>query len=382
MRTLIYCTAYAQTHLLWQRRYRRWVDAVQAGQLGQSQIVLVDDGSPVLPGWPDTDVVTVRSVDEVDAVRSAAPVVLLRYGDRLGRSDIYDFPGWYRSFASGARYAVANGFEKVLHLESDAYILSERMRGWVRETKSGWLSPWSTKYDFPEIAIQLIGPDQLASLDAFTRRPYAGLVGVTHETALPLTYVARELAGDRLGEGEGPVPEGVDFATQVPAQREPAYYWWLNGAASPQTYDAEPVHFEFGRDRAGVELLGDGWARPEPKGSWMIHALSVIKLPELPKGGVLDMTMIAVPHVQRQGLPLQRVFVQANAAIVAEFDFHNTFRVGCEIPAEALRRDGTDRLRFLHPDAAPPARFRGEDKRILSVMLCELTLRRRGSALP
>jgi hypothetical protein len=74
--------------------------------------------------------------------------------------------------------------------------------------------------------------------------------------------------------------------------------------------------------------------------------------------------------------------VQANAAMVAEFDFHNTLRVGCEIPAEALRRDGTDRLRFLHPDAAPPARFRGEDKRILSVMLCELTLRRRGSALP
>jgi hypothetical protein len=39
-----------------------------------------------------------------------------------------------------------------------------------------------------------------------------------------------------------------------------------------------------------------------------------------------------------------------------------------------LRGDGTDRLRLLHPDAAPPARFQGNDRRNLAVMLRSLAL--------
>ena len=351
-----------------------------ANRLGQDQILLVDDGSPVLPGWADTDIVTVRELDDVAAVTSTAPVLLIRFPQRLGRADIYDFPGWFRSFAAGSRYAAARDFAKVIHLESDAFIISQRMRDWLRRSDSGWRTAWTEKYDFPEMAIQVIAADQLGALDAFSRRPYADMVGRTHETALPFTQVEKLFCGDRFGEDETAVPAGADFATQVPSQREPAYYWWLNGREGPPSYSANPVEFGFARDETGGELLGDGWSGPEPKGRWMVNAMSVLTLPKLPQDGALDMVLVVMPHVQRDRLLAQRLFVQANARLIAEFDLPGALRVGCEIPGSVLRRDGTDRLRFVHPDAAAAVRFGGADKRNMAVMLRSLSLYRRADA--
>jgi hypothetical protein len=203
------------------------VDAVLARGLGQEQILLVDDGSPVLPGWPDTDVVTVRSAADVAAIKSRAPVVLAHFPNRLGRTEIYDFPGWYRSFAGGALRAQKQGFEKFVHIESDAYIVSTGLRDFVRDTASGWHAPWCAKYNFPEMAIQVVAADQIGALADFVRRPYADIVGQTHETVFPFTNVAKQFAGERYGEDEPAVPAAADYAAQIPAQREPCYYWWL-----------------------------------------------------------------------------------------------------------------------------------------------------------
>jgi hypothetical protein len=374
LRTLIYCTAYAPTQLLWDRR---WVDAVQAGHLNYDQILLVDDGSPVLPGWPDTDIVTVRTLDDVAAVQSRAPVLLLRFPDRLGRSAVYDFPGWYRSYAAGARYAAAAGFQKVLHIESDAYIVSDRMRGWANQTNTGWHTPYSAKYNFPEMAIQLIGADQLDNFVAFTNRPYSELKDVVHETALPLTHVDKRFIGDRFGEEEPPVPANADFATQLPGQREPLYYWWLNGHSGPAPYGPDRIEFGFGQGEAGEPLMRDGWSKPEARGTWMLNMLSIVKLPPLPTNQAFDMVLLLLPHIQRRQLVVQRLIVQLNAAIVGSIECSGPMYAGCEVPANLLRGDGTDRLRFLHPDAAPPSRFKGGDNRNLAVMLRTLTLQPR-----
>ncbi len=378
MRTLVYCTAYAPTQLLWERRYRRWVDAILAGGLNQDQIVLVDDGSPVLPGWPDTDIVTLHDPQDADRVTSTAPVLLLRFPNRLGRATVYDFPGWYRSFACGARYAVAAGFDKVVHIESDAYIVSDRMRDWANATNTGWQAPYSGKYDFPEMAIQVIGPDRLTLFAAWTNRPYDALKDSIHETALPFTNVEKAFFGDRFGEEEFSVPANADFATQVPPQREDRFYWWLDGGGPPAASTAGRIEFGFGRGEAGVPLLGDGWANPEPAGTWMVHMISAIKMPALPKHRAFDMVMAIVPHVQQTGLLAQRLIVQFNTAMIGAFDCGGPMMIGCGIPARLVRGDGTDRLRFLHPDAAPPARFKGNDQRNLAVMLRTLTLQPHG----
>ncbi len=360
--------------MLWQRRYRRWVDAVLAGGLGQAQIVIVDDGSVVLPGWPDTDVVTVRSPEDVENVQSRAAILLLRFADRLGRNANYDFPGWHRSFAAGVRYAASHGFERAIHLESDAYILSDRLRAWIADRSSGWAAMWSERYQFPEIAMQVICADELANAGHFLRRPYSALIGVTHETALPLTHVEKGFVGERYGEDDCDVPRQADWATQIPAQREPSYYWWLDDVARVDNKQ-ERLDFTFAHEQSGTALLADGWARPEPKGTWMTHAYSVLNLPVLPTCGGVTMVFAAAPHVSSERLPVQRLSVQVNTHMAGHFDFPNAQIVGCDIPGSALRRNGTDKVRFFHPDGATPARPGVDERRNLALMLLRLSLR-------
>ncbi len=379
MRTLVFCTAYAPSTRIWETRYRRWVDAVMAATLGQQQIVLVDDGSSVLPGWPDADVHTLRTPEDAASIRSTAPVLVLRYADRLGRAAVYDFPGWHRSFVTGLRYGARN-FERVVHLESDAYLVSARMRDWVRTTARGWTALWSAKFDFPEIAIQVIGPDQMAAAEAFACRPYDGLVGVTHETALPLTQVERGFVGDRYGEEEAAVPANADYAAQVPGQREAAYYWWLAGGSGPAAVLPGRLELGFGTGQDGLALLGEGWARPEPKGSWMVRAMSVLTVPPLVAAPVYDLVITAAPHLHRTLLPVQRLSVQVNTALLGQFDFPSALRVGLEIPGALLRRDGSDRVRFFHPDASAPHRANVKDGRVMALMLLGLAFQPRGSA--
>jgi hypothetical protein len=377
LRTLIHCTAHAPTMLLWERRYRRWVDAILAGGLGQDQILLVDDGSPMLPGWPDTDIVTVRTAEDVAAISSHAPVVLAHFPDRLGRNEIYDFPGWYRSFAGGALRAQAQGFSKALHIESDAYILSARLRDFLRDTETGWHTLWSAKYNFPEIAIQLVGADQIGALAEFVRRPYADIVGTTHENIFPYTNVAMEFIGERYGEDEPPVPSGADYAAQIPSQREPSYYWWLQGRPGPAELLDGRIDLSFARDANGVPLLGDGWSRPEPPGCWMTHVASVMNLPALPDCELIDMVVTAAPNIRGALLPYQRLILQVNQVVAGEFHFTGSLRVGCDMPTAALRRNGTDRLRLIHPDAQQPSLLGGKDGRVLALMLRSISLQPR-----
>jgi hypothetical protein len=67
--------------------------------------------------------------------------------------------------------------------------------------------------------------------------------------------------------------------------------------------------------------------------------------------------------------------LHVNETKVGEFDIIGTWRVGCVIPARALRRDGTDKLRLLHPDATAPRAVSDKgDSRRLSFGLIRLKI--------
>jgi hypothetical protein len=321
--------------------------------LGADQVLIVDDGSDTLPGWAGLRIFS--GADLADAARIGLHdgPVLFHFTERLGRADIYDFPGWYRSFVFGALYAEANGFDRVIHLESDAFLISPRAQANFRDFQDGWAALWSERYQFPEIAFQVVAGESLRTLAEFARRPYEALRLQVHETALPLTHVERGLTGDRYGEDTDQIPAGVDYAAQVQELREDSYYWWLEGTAPPDV--APVVDWGFGQDGNLTAPIGDGWARPEPAHRWMTGLLSVLSLPVLPAGQDFVLLLIVMPHVRGDKLPRQRLMLYVNETKVGEFEVVLTWRVGCVIPAGALRRDGTDRLRLLHPDAAAPS---------------------------
>src|SRR5208282_5690067 len=65
-KTLVFCTAFARTLEVWNSRYRRWLNAIQASGLVFDQIMIVDDGSPILPEWNDIEILPADSAVESD----------------------------------------------------------------------------------------------------------------------------------------------------------------------------------------------------------------------------------------------------------------------------------------------------------------------------
>lgn len=362
---------------IWDARYRRWLDAVLAADIDATQVVLVDDGSPVLPGWPDTPIYSGDTLADAAPLIGLAGPVLFHFTEHLGRPDTLNFPGWHRSFAFAVAYAEKAEFDRVIHLESDAFLVSPRMRAYVRARAHGWTAMWCEKYQFPEIAVQVIGTDKLPALASFAQAPYTGLIGKLPEFALrPHTEVEHEMVGDRYGETDDDVPRTADFACQVPCQREPGYYWWLHPPPQPEPPRSEGrIDFIFGRLGNVAGRTFEGWSTPEATQQWMISVASVFALPTLAPDTDYDLVAAVMPYLAMQQLSLQRLILQLNKAVVAEFDLHDPQHIGCALPASSLRRDGTDRLRLLHPDAVSPSSVgESDDGRMLAVALKRLSL--------
>ena len=224
MRTLIFCTAFAETLSSWDERYRLWLEAIDKSKLRYDQILIVDDGSPVLPEWPGVAIVK-ASWD----LRCTNRRLIWHFGERLGRPSALDYPGWHRSFTFAARYALANGFDKVVHLEADAFLVSERVQEYVNQFDNGWAAFWCSRHRMPESAIQIIAASGLGRFVDFSARPYSDFVGRPIEPELPLTLVEKRFTGDRYGEFQRHVPRYADWATQCSGSAGPIYFWWLDG---------------------------------------------------------------------------------------------------------------------------------------------------------
>ena len=376
MRTLVYCTAYAVAASVWGQRNRRWVDAVVAG-LNPDQVLLVDDGSAVLPGWSDLDLFCGGVVGEAFTTGPRGRVLLYHFRDHLGRRGLKDFPGWHRSFVFGALYAEALGFDRVIHIESDAFVISEAARAFLMGFKDGWAGLWSPLYAMPESAIQVAAGDGLRALAAFARAPYAGMIGQDHERALPFTHVERGLTGDRYGEGDKFIPGDADYAAQVPSTMDPAYYWWLRGAAPPPA-PVTSIEMTFCENGYDTGALAAGWAPPEMNYHWMVGPESVVRLPALPGEGDGRLVLQVVPHIHAGILPRQRLIVEFNGVRLGEFDIERDCAVACALPAGLPRRQGQNVLRLIHPDAAIPSVLvpKLTDTRRLALSVSRLKLER------
>jgi hypothetical protein len=237
-RTLIFCTAYthaaAGSFYTWEARYRTWVDAIRSSALAYDQLLLIDDGSASLPDWPDLQIVR-----EADDLQTVAPLVMFHFDTHLGRRAVSDFPGWVRSYFFAATFARANGFEKIVHIEADAFLISRRMQVYVNDFRDGWGSLFCPLFIRPESAIQIIAGASMDSFAAFARQPVDALAGAVIETTIPFTHVETGFAGDRYGEYLEYVPAHADWCAQaVPKGNLPLhqYFWWI-----PRPAGAAPV---------------------------------------------------------------------------------------------------------------------------------------------
>ena len=235
MRSVFFCTSYIADADAWNSRYKRWLAFHQKLNFGDTRFVMIDDASPFCP--PATEIAIIGP----GKILHEGQPSIIRFPDRLGRSSLLSYPGWWRSFLHSVDLARRIGANKIIHVESDAFIISQRMRDYINNLHSGWTTFWAASYNFPETAIQVICEDQFDALASFKDKPTAELEGKFAEELLPFTCVNREMVGDRYSEFRIPllrtgllrsrkfnrlkffqgnqfrarIPDNADFATQV-----------------------------------------------------------------------------------------------------------------------------------------------------------------------
>ncbi|VVD66228.1 hypothetical protein PIN31009_00366 [Pandoraea iniqua] len=242
MKTLLFCTCYMKDAEAWQQRYQRWLDFYRNGPIHADKMVMIDDGSPYLP--PAGLVRTVPAGSDLSAHDDVHAIV--RFENNLGRQSMSLYPGWWRSFLHSVTLARAMGADKIVHIESDAYTLSQQIVDFINDTQSGWHVMWAQRYAMPETAIQVIGQDQFDVLETLAKDyPKFDFPDIA-ERLLPFTSVNRQFTGDRYSEFKRnrgifrsrkfnflpifqrdffwePIPPDADFATQVVKRQKVAY---------------------------------------------------------------------------------------------------------------------------------------------------------------
>jgi SAM-dependent methyltransferase len=231
MRTLIFCTSYAASIAVWEERWGRWLQAILKSGLAAEKILIVDDGSPVLPDWQ-----RVAIVDAASGEASAQSVEIRHFENRLGQHVKGEpFPGWYRSFAHAVLHGIHGGYDKIIHVEADAFLISDRAIEFFNSSNKGWIALWCPRHQWPETTLQIINRDSFSSAESFFSKPYSAHLGppyISPEKLIPFTYVHMSLTGDRYGEESEFVPTNIDYVSQVRWNMVNEYYWWLSSDGS------------------------------------------------------------------------------------------------------------------------------------------------------
>ena len=196
MKSILFCTSYIKNPQAWKERYQRWLDYYRDGPIVAANKIMIDDGSPYLP---PPDVIKTVPHDAPLSVLGDGNVIV-RFDDNLGRQGVSAYPGWWRSFLHSVTLAKALGADKIVHIESDAYILSPQLADFINGIDNGWHVMWTERYQFPETAIQVICRDQFEVFEQFKARQPDLNYGDIAERLLPFTSVNREFKGDRYSE--------------------------------------------------------------------------------------------------------------------------------------------------------------------------------------
>jgi tetratricopeptide (TPR) repeat protein len=214
--TLLFCTSYFRDASAWQGRYSRWVDHHQAFPGLYDAMVMIDDGSPYEAGQTKLTTLAAADIGKQALPRRS----LVRFPNNLGRFGTTVYPGWCRSFLFSLDIAEAYGFLKIVHVESDTYLLSTRIAEYIDRTNSGWTAFWSAKYRFPETALQIICADAYPAFGGVRDSGPGVFRGRPAEFVLPFTHVEKSLVGDRYSEFQSAIPTVADYAVQVTPDME------------------------------------------------------------------------------------------------------------------------------------------------------------------
>lgn len=140
---------------------------------------------------------------------------IYQYSEHLGRNSVWDYPYSWRALYDLPKLAKFTGATKIISIDTDFYVLSQKCMDWFKNTNEGWQAAWCPTYNFPETAFSILSDISLLEKFISENPDYRKLNGTkTMEFLLPYTNINKELIGDRYAELNKSIPHNADFCGQ------------------------------------------------------------------------------------------------------------------------------------------------------------------------
>ena len=213
---MVFCTSYFENQEYYYLRYKKWISYYLSLPFAEDKdFFMLDDGSDLTVA----DNLFNYIEEEVTEDSKIEKMNFFHFKERAGNTRTANHPGWYRSFLYSLDIARTLGYDKIIHIESDLYLLSNKICQYIDGADSGWISFLCPKYNFPESSIQIINRDCFRKFENFRDEILAkGLHSMAHanvEHLLPLTHLEKGFNGDRFGETNLPQNLDMDYYAQA-----------------------------------------------------------------------------------------------------------------------------------------------------------------------
>jgi len=140
------------------------------------------------------------------------------FDKHIPRKGIFEY-GYAWRMLHYFRELIQDGYEKIITIDSDGYILTKRLANYVNNCNEGWEAFWCAKYNFPEAAFHILNKDQFNFFLGYTSVPWERMNGIgAMELALPFTKVNKDFNTDRYGEDSIIQSPDWDYVGQTPLQ--------------------------------------------------------------------------------------------------------------------------------------------------------------------
>lgn len=140
--------------------------------------------------------------ENIDTLKRLYPnIEILQRKVHLPRWQTHAYGYWYVAFAKAVEYAIKNGYDKIVHIDTDVYLLNQRICDYVNGLSTGWTAFWCEMYNYPETTFQVICKDQFENAHRwFTEDFLKFYPNDIAETRIPWTHIEKGFKGDRYGE--------------------------------------------------------------------------------------------------------------------------------------------------------------------------------------
>lgn len=203
---IIFATSSIDSIYDWYFKYKIWLDWHKKMFKDESiKFIFINDGE--LNGELNGELPIVNFNELNENIKSS----IIYHPEKLGR---LHYKGWTRSFFSSIDIAEILGENKILHIESDSFVISNKLVNHFKEIQNGWEVLWTKMYNFPENAIQIICKDSFNDFKIEANKFKNGLRTGIIENLMTYKTINTDFIGDRYGELNLPFSDKMDYYCQ------------------------------------------------------------------------------------------------------------------------------------------------------------------------